>query len=96
LRGLEAVNVDEKLIMSEKIGHRSFVLWGGLLRWIGKPESKLRRVVLCFYLVFLVCMIVTVVPITILLRAALYPLMKKSLQKQKARYEEPSGSAKLL
>jgi membrane protein insertase Oxa1/YidC/SpoIIIJ len=41
-------------------------------------------------------MIATVVPITILLRAALYPLMKKSLQKQKARYEEPSGSAKLL
>jgi hypothetical protein len=90
LKGLGAVHVDEKLIMGEKIGHRSFLIWGRLLRKIKNP--KIRKPILCFYLLFLICMIIVGLPITITLRALLYPLMKKSLQKEKIYYEEPSGS----
>ncbi|MDR2081245.1 MAG: dialkylresorcinol condensing enzyme [Campylobacteraceae bacterium] len=92
LKGLGAVNVNEKLIMSEKIGHRSFLIWGKLLKKIGKPKSRIRRVFICIYLLFLVLMIITVVPLTLLLRALFYPLIIKKLKKQKAYYEEPSGS----
>ncbi|MDR2790943.1 MAG: dialkylresorcinol condensing enzyme [Campylobacteraceae bacterium] len=92
LQGLGAVNVNEKLIMSEKIGHRSFLIWGKFLRKIGQPKSKIRRVFLCIYLLFLVLMIITVVPFTLLFRILFYPLMIKKLKKQKAYYEEPSGS----
>ncbi|MDR2636015.1 MAG: dialkylresorcinol condensing enzyme [Campylobacteraceae bacterium] len=92
LKGLGAVNVNEKLIMSERIGHRSFLIWGKLLKKLGKPKSALRRFFLRVYLVFLVLMIVTVVPFSLLLRLLFYPLMIKKLRKQKAYYEEPSGS----
>ncbi|MDR0762668.1 MAG: dialkylresorcinol condensing enzyme [Campylobacteraceae bacterium] len=92
LRGLGAVNVNEKFIMSEKIGHRSFLIWGKFLRKIGKVKSRARRVFLCIYLLFLILMIITVVPLTLFLRVLLYPLMIKSLRKQKTYYEEPSGS----
>jgi hypothetical protein len=92
LKGLGAVNVNEKLIMSEKIGHRSFLIWGRFLKKIGEPKSKIRRVYLRVYLLFLVLMIATVVPLTLLLRMLFYPLMVKGLKKQKAYYEEPSGS----
>ncbi|MDR0407700.1 MAG: dialkylresorcinol condensing enzyme [Campylobacteraceae bacterium] len=90
LKGLGAVHVDEKLMMSEKMGHRGFLIWGRLLRKI--KNSKIRKAVLCFYLVFLICMIIVGLPVIIILRALLYPLLKKSLKKQKAYYEEPSGS----
>jgi hypothetical protein len=90
LKGLGAVHVNEKLIMGEKVGHRSFLIWGGFLRKIKNP--KIRKPILCFYLAFLVCMIIVCLPITIILRIFLYPLFKKSFQKQKAYYEEPSGS----
>jgi hypothetical protein len=92
LKGLGAVSVNEKLIMSERIGHRSFLVWGKILKKIGKPKSRIRRVFLFVYLLFLVSMIITVVPLTLLLRRVFYPLMKKRLKEQKAYYEEPSGS----
>ncbi|MDR1615343.1 MAG: dialkylresorcinol condensing enzyme [Campylobacteraceae bacterium] len=92
LKGLGAVNVNEKLIMSEKIGHRSFLVWGKILKKIGKKENKIRRIFLFIYLLFLVSMIITIVPLTLFLRKLFYPLMKKRLKKQKAYYEEPSGS----
>src|SRR5262249_27453523 len=38
-RGLGAVHVRESLIESEKTIKRSFRLWGGLLRAVGKPSS---------------------------------------------------------
>ncbi len=35
LQGLKAVEVDIKLIKSEKIGNKSFLIWGKLIRKIG-------------------------------------------------------------
>lgn len=93
LQGLKAVEVDERLIPSEKIGHRSFMLWGKLLRKVGAPGSAARKPVLFIYVIFLVTMIITVVPVTMLLRTLLRPLMKGRLQQQKRYYEWPSGSA---
>lgn len=93
LGGLGAVDVDERLIASEQIGHRSFRLWGALLRRVGPPGSNRRRPVLAIYSVFLVSMILTVVPLTLLLRKLLYPLLRPALLRRKAYYELPSGSA---
>lgn len=46
LSGLQAVDVDVRLIPSEKLGRRSFRLWGRLLRAVGRPGSWHRRPVL--------------------------------------------------
>ena len=93
LQGLEAVRVDTRLIASEKIGHRSFMIWGKLLRMIGPQGHPLRRVVLTIYAVFLVIMIATVVPITMTVNFLLRPFLRRGLERQKAYYEAPSGSA---
>jgi hypothetical protein len=93
LQGLRAVTIDSRLLPSEKIGTRSFMLWGKLLRWVGKSGSPARKPVLFVYVVFLVSLIITVVPVTMLLRTLFRPLMRKSLARQQEYFEQPSGSA---
>jgi len=94
LRGLGAVKVDEKLIASEKIGHRSFRIWGGLIRKIGKRGDKKRVPVLIFYIIFLVTLIVTVVPITMVIKPIIRKLNHKKVQEEKEYFEMPSGSSR--
>ncbi len=93
LTGLEAVKVDTRLIASEKIGHRSFLIWGKLLRAIGPQGAPLRQFVLAIYALFLVCMIITVVPITMALKFLFKPLLKKGLEREREYFEAPSGSS---
>ena len=92
LAGLGAVQVDPALLASEKIGRRSFRVWGKLVRSAGGPGALSRRPVLTVYLAFLVLMIVTVVPVSLLLRFLLRPLLHKRLAALAAAYERPSGS----
>lgn len=91
LSGLGAVKINDKLISSEKIAHRSFTIWGKLMRLIGPQQSIRRRVGLIFYIVFLITIILTVVPITALLRTIIAPLTKTKIQAEKAYYAAPSG-----
>lgn len=91
LSGLGAVRVDEKLIASERVGHRSFMLWSRLLRALGPQQSRRRAAGLLVYVVFLICLIVTVVPISALLKKLLAPLFKARIQRDKAYYAGPSG-----
>lgn len=92
LRGLGAVCVDPRYIASERIGHRSFRLWGRVLRALGPPGTPLRRVVLVFYALFLAVMIITIVPITLLLALLLRPFLRNRLNAAARRLEQPSGS----
>jgi hypothetical protein len=92
LHGLKAVEADVSQIQSEKVGIRSFRVWGKLLRSIGKQGDPKRIPVLAVYVVFLVLMIITVVPITMILKALSAPLMKQKHQQIKRYYEAPSGS----
>lgn len=93
LSGLGAVKVMPGYVTGEKIAHRSFRLWGLLLRALGKPGSLPRRVVLVVYIVFLVAMILTVLPVSLAVRALLRPVLRKRLDAEAARLEGPSGSA---
>jgi hypothetical protein len=92
LHGLTAVEADVSQIQSEKAGFRSFLIWGKLLRSIGKQGDSKRVPVLALYVVFLVLLIVTVVPLMMLLKALSAPLMKQKHQQIKDYFEAPSGS----
>lgn len=92
LRGLNAVNTDFSLIQSEKVGYRSFRIWGKLLRKIGPQGDPKRKPVLLIYLTFLILMIVTVVPVNILLQRIFTPIFKTKQALIKKKYELPSGS----
>lgn len=91
LENLQAVAVNERLIASEKIAKRSFLIWGKLLRAIGAPSSMLRRIVLCLYIVFLVLMILTVVPVSALIKRLLSPFTRERIAQQRRYFALPSG-----
>ncbi len=91
LSKLNAVNVDGKLIASEKIAQRSFMIWSRLIKKVGKPGSRNRRVVISIYVVFLLFMVFSVVPLNILLRKLIYPFRKDAIDRAVAGYELPSG-----
>lgn len=96
LSGLGAVTVHPGLITSEKVINRSFRLWGVLLRSCGNQQSALRRVVLALYVVFLVAMLLTVVPVVFVLKTLLTPLTRRSIERQRAYFAAPSGEAQTL
>lgn len=91
LTGLGAVRIDEKLIASEKVGNRSFQLWSRLLAALGPQQSRRRGAGLVLYILFLLCLIVTVVPLSALLKKLLAPLLKERTQREKAYFAGPSG-----
>ncbi|MEN9974213.1 MAG: hypothetical protein RLZZ282_219 [Verrucomicrobiota bacterium] len=92
LGGLQAVEVDPRLWLSERAGTRSFFLWGKLVRWAGGPGAWARKPILLLYLIFLLTLIITVVPVSLVLQALLRPLLRERLAGLKQRFEQPSGS----
>lgn len=93
LQGLGAVTINERLIASERIAIRSFRIWGGLLRAVGKPGALLRRMVLVFYIAFLITLILTVVPLSAVIKRLIAPLTAKRIKEQRQYYAAPSGEA---
>ncbi len=91
LQGLNPAPVNDKLILSEKVGTRSFYLWGKLFLACGGPDSMMRKPLAAMYTVFLLLMIITVVPITAVLKLLFSPLLKKRIARQKAYYAGTSG-----
>ncbi len=92
LHGLEAVNTDYSLVQTEKLAYRSFKIWGKIIRKVGKQGDSLRKPVLILYLIFLLSIIVTVVPLNIVLKRILSPFFQKRHMQMKEYYELPSGS----
>ncbi len=91
LSGLGAVNVNGKLIATERIAHRSFLIWSKLIKAAGAPYSAGRNVVITIYTVFLLSLVLTVVPMNMLIRRLVSPLCKKSISRAVSYYEQPSG-----
>lgn len=91
LQGFGAVSISDKLIPSEKIANRSFYLWGKLFLAFGGPDAPARKFLAVLYAIFLITMILTVVPITALLKKIFSPLLRGRIKKQKAYFSWPSG-----
>lgn len=93
LSGLEAVKAEPTLLVSERAGTRSFAIWGKLVRAMGQPGGIARVPVLFLYVIFLICMIITVVPVSLSLQWILRPLLRGKLAATKHYFELPSGSS---
>jgi hypothetical protein len=93
LTGLRAVSVNPRLAISERAGHRAFRVWSRLIRACGRRGQWRRRPLLLLFTVYLVVMIVTVVPLSLLLQFLFAPLLKPRLQALREQLENPSGSA---
>ncbi|WP_027010315.1 hypothetical protein [Conchiformibius kuhniae] len=90
-RGMGAVRVNERLIFSERFARRSFRLWGALLMAAGRRSLRLRWVLLYVYIVFLVAVILTVVPLAAVLKRVFAPVLRARIRREKAYYAAPSG-----
>jgi len=93
LTGLRAVTVNDALLGNERIGHRSFRLWSRLLRKTGRPGTLPRRAMLGIYFVFLVTMIITIVPVSLAIRALVRRLRPDVGAAVREQYAQPSGSS---
>lgn len=91
LTGLGAVAINPRMIASEKIALRSFRIWGKLLRTLGDQQSLQRKCVLFFYVIFLVTLILTVVPISAVIKRLLTPLTRERVRLQRNYFAAPSG-----
>jgi hypothetical protein len=91
LRNMGAVDVNGKLIATERIAHRSFLIWSKLIKKAGRPNSRGRNVVITIYAIFLLTLVLTVVPLNMLIRKLIYPLRKGAIDRAVAYYEQPSG-----
>lgn len=92
LTGLKAADCDPSLLFSEKAATRSFYVWGKLLRAVGRPGQLRRRPFLFLYVVFLITLILTIVPLSLLLQAVLRPLLQRKFAALKQKFDAPSGS----
>ena len=92
LSGLKAVDSDPHLLVSEKAATRSFYLWGKLLRAVGEPGQLRRYPFLVLYVIFLITLILTVVPLSLLIQSLLRPFMRRRFAALKQRFDLPSGS----
>ena len=94
LRGLEAVKVDNSLVGTEKIAHKSFRIWGGLIRKFGTTGDMARVPILALYFLFLLSLIVIIVPLNTIVKPIFRKLNRKRVEEERVYLEEPSGSGK--
>ncbi|KXB29385.1 dialkylrecorsinol condensing enzyme [Dechloromonas denitrificans] len=92
LAGLRAVTVNARLALSERAGQRAFRVWSKLIRVFGKRGQWRRRPILLVFALYLITLVLTVVPISLLLQWLLSPLLKPRLERLKTELEQPSGS----
>jgi hypothetical protein len=91
LKGLGAAVVNAKLIATEKIASRSFLVWGKLIKLSGAKYSLGRKMMITIYVLFLLALIFTVIPLNIIARKILNIFQKEKLRKMEELYELPSG-----
>jgi hypothetical protein len=91
LAGLGAASVDSRLIFNEHAGRRAFSAWSRLIRLGGAPGSPGRIPLLALFCVYLVAMIISIVPASLLLQRLMRPLFAERLELQRTYYELPSG-----
>ena len=91
LKNMGAVNIDGKLIATEKIANRSFQVWTRLIKFSGKKYSFGRKISITIYVAFLVLLLLTVVPINVMISKVLNKFKKDKLNTLETYYELPSG-----
>ncbi len=92
LSGLKAVDSNPRLLFSEKAATRSFFVWGKLLRAVGGPGQWRRYPFLILYVTFLITLISTVVPVSLLIQSLTRPLLRRRFAVLKQQFDLPSGS----
>ncbi|RMD78603.1 MAG: dialkylresorcinol condensing enzyme [Lentisphaerae bacterium] len=90
-KGLKAAPINPDYILPETMAHRGFMIWSRLIAKLSRPHTFRRRVLLFLYLTVLLAYIILVIPLLVLLRFLLTPLLKPVIAKKRQIYSRPSG-----
>ena len=93
LKGLGAVKVDPNNIRFEQVAHHLFLVWGKILRAVGKQGQMRRLPFLILFIVFLSGMILISLPFTVIFNIFVNRLRNKEIAKKVEYFEQPSGSS---
>jgi len=92
LSGLRAVKVVPHLIMSERSGKRIFRLWSKFIRLFGHAGQRRRIPALMLFVIYLIVIILTVVPLHFVLQRISSLLFARRTAVAIRHYEYPSGA----
>jgi hypothetical protein len=92
LHGLGAVTVNERYVIPELVGRYCFRGWAPVLHRLGRYLRSLRWIGVWLFMLFLVGMILTALPLTVVLTFFLKPVVRGPLQSYIVRLKEPSGT----
>jgi hypothetical protein len=90
LTGLHAVPIQRRYLIPERIGWHWFRGWARLIRFLGRLGTVPRMAGVYLFVVFLLFLIVVVMPLTMLVRLLLYPLINKRLTRYIRTLQQPS------
>lgn len=92
LRGMDAVEINRRYVFPELLAWYVFRFWARLIRGSGRVWIGLRHLGVFLFGLFLLFMILTL-PIVLLVRLLLSPLINRRLAEYAARLAEPTGSS---
>jgi len=92
LRGLAAVKVTPHLVMSERTGRRVFQVWSRFVRLFGRAGQRRRIPALMLFVLYLIIVILTIVPLNFVLQRLIAPLFARRTAEIVRHYEQPSGA----
>lgn len=90
LRGLGAVEVNGRYVIAEAVAAKVFPFWARVIRGFGRIGRPLRHVGIFLFIHFLLLMIVTGIPLTIITLPLVYPFVRKRLAAHVARLKQPT------
>jgi len=90
LTGLDAVHIQHRYLIPERIGWYWFRGWAHVIRFLGRFGTVPRMAGVYVFVVFLLFLIVIVMPLTMFTLLLFYPLMHKRLAAYVRRLQQPS------
>ena len=92
LRGLGAVEVNRRYVIPELVAASFFPFWARAIRGLGRLGAPLRHVGVFLFLHFLLLMIVSGIPLSILTLPVVYPFVRKTMAAHISRLRQPTES----
>ena len=92
LRGMNAVEVNRRYVIPEWVASRCFPFWARLIRGCGRLGTAWRHVGIFLFVHFLLFMILTGIPMTIITLPLVYPFIRKPMAAYVSRLMEPTES----
>jgi hypothetical protein len=90
LRGLGAVEVNRRYVIPELVASRFFPFWARVIRGFGHLGRPLRHVGIFLFMHFLLLMIITGIPMTIITLPLVYPFIRKPMASYISRLRQPT------